>query len=49
MFPDIRYVLGIITTHVATKCIKYLFHMENHIDGVGIVKSVESVSGINPK
>ena len=32
MFPDFRFVLGILTTYVTTKCNKCIFLMENHID-----------------
>ena len=47
LFPYFWFGLGILTAHVATKCIKFLFHMENHIYWFVLVKSVESISRIN--
>ena len=49
MFPDFKLVLCIFTTHFTTKCITWLFHLENYIDSVDVVKSVESISRINRK
>ena len=49
MFPCFRFFLGLLTTHVATKCIKCLFYMQNNIDWLIIVKSVEIISRINWK
>ena len=49
IFPDFIFVLGIFTIHLTTKCITFLFHIDNHIHWVGNVKSVESISRINRK
>ena len=38
LFNDFRFGLGIFTTHVTYICLKCLFHMENHINGVTTVQ-----------
>ena len=48
-FPDFRFVYLYFTHILQLYCMHCLLHMENHIDWVGNVKSVEEFLRINQK
>ena len=46
MFPYFTFGLLVFTMHLTTKCNDCIFNMESHVDQVGNVKSVDSISRI---
>ena len=45
--PWFSFFIEKLSTHLTIHCLKCLFHMDNHIDFVGTVTSVERISWQN--